>query len=308
MDKLPIVIGTTRYLPDFIKPDEARQRTPQHGTRFEVPSAVQDQLGLWVSGVGYSTANMGHSRNRVLGTYAAVLVRGGRMKFESGPSGRTVLEPGSLVWLFPDIRHDYVGADGPFSEQWLLFGGHTADAFRRHGVLSPTKPHVTFGSHPDIPRLFAQLHEVFFTGGPLSVPLASAILHQLIVTSHGLALGLSGGDGGEEADATIRKAVRMIEEEATTGVTPESLAARLHLGYSTLRRRFKQVTGYAVKEYILRVQLRRGKELLAFTRLPVEKVAAGAGFADPFYFSRLFKEREGVPPSVFRQHETREHG
>ena len=296
----------TRYWPDFVKPGAPSRRTPQHGARFEVPSAAQDQLGLWVSGVGYSTINAGHSRDRVLGTYAAVLLRGGRLDFVSGPSGRTVLEPGSLVWLFPDIMHGYLGAGGPFSEQWLLFGGHLADAFRRQGVLSPAKPHVTCGSNPDIPRLFSQLHEVFFAGGPLSVPLASAILHQLIVTSHGIALGLSGG--GEEADAAIREAVRIIEDEAAAGVTPESLAERLHVGYSTLRRRFKQVTGYAVKEYILRVQLRRGKDLLAFTRLPVEEVAAAAGFADPFYFSRLFKEREGVPPSVFREHQTREHG
>jgi transcriptional regulator GlxA family with amidase domain len=38
----------------------------------------------------------------------------------------------------------------------------------------------------------------------------------------------------------------------------------------------------------------------------VENVAAETGFNDAFYFSRLFKEREGLPPTAFREHQTRE--
>ncbi|MBI3829162.1 MAG: AraC family transcriptional regulator [Planctomycetes bacterium] len=294
----------TKFLPEFVKTTDARPLTPQHGARYEIPSAQQEQIGLWVSGVGYSVSNGGATMNRTLGTYAAVLVTGGRMFFESAPTGRHTVLAGTLFWLFPTIAHSYGGEGGAFAERWILFGGKVADDFERQGVLAPARCLVPFRENHEPARLVEHVQETFFKGGPLAVPLASALLHQLIVTMHGIATGFSGA--GENADPVVAQALAIVEKESTGGLLPETLAERLHVGYSTLRRRFKQQTGYAVKEYILRVQLRRAKELLAFTKMPVEQVAEATGFADPFYFSRLFREREGVPPSVFRTHQTRE--
>lgn len=292
------------YLPDFVQTTEPRPLTPNYGARYEVPSAGQDRLGLWVSGAGYSASNAGRTVNRTLGTYAAVLVTRGRMFFESAPTGRHTVHPGTLFWLFPTIPHSYGGDQTSFGERWILFGGSLAEEFERQGLLAPARCIVPFGENAEPARLFERLHEVFFSGGPQAVPLASAVLHELIVTTHGIATGF-GGVGGN-ADPVVAEAVRIVEKEAPGGLLPEAVAARLHVGYSTLRRRFKARTGYALKEYILRVQLRRAKELLAFTKLPVEQIAAAAGFADPYYFSRLFREREGIPPTIFRAHETRE--
>jgi len=40
--------------------------------------------------------------------------------------------------------------------------------------------------------------------------------------------------------------------------------------------------------------------LLLETDLPVSKIGVEVGYQDPFYFSRVFKELEGMPPSKFR--------
>jgi len=79
------------------------------------------------------------------------------------------------------------------------------------------------------------------------------------------------------------------------------LPRECHLGYSTFRRHFKQATGYSPKEYVLRVRLRAAKQLLAFTNQNVADVAAAVGFDDTFYFARLFRTKEGLSPTVFRQ-------
>ena len=71
--------------------------------------------------------------------------------------------------------------------------------------------------------------------------------------------------------------------------------------YSTLRRRFKAQTGSSIKEYTLRLQIRRAKELLAGTTLAVRAVAAEIGLENPLYFSRLFAQREGISPVAFRR-------
>ena len=68
---------TRTYLPEFVKVTEPRPLTRDHGARYELPSAAQDQSGLWVSGAGYSVRNAGKTEGRTLGTYAAVMVTSG---------------------------------------------------------------------------------------------------------------------------------------------------------------------------------------------------------------------------------------
>jgi AraC-like DNA-binding protein len=262
---------------------------------------------LWVHGAGYHRAQPPHPNwSRVLGHYAAVYVSRGEGWFSSEPSGRFDVRPGILFWLFPPIGHSYTPHDGStWTEQWVIFNGTMAAQFERQGYLTPSKPYVDVGDDPEIPRLFSRLEEIFHQSGPLAVPMASAITHELIVLVHGIETGLlSGGKG--RGDPVIAEALKIIERESSVGLDPDDLASRLHVGYSTLRRRFRQVTGYSVKEYILRVQLKKAKELLAFTGRTVEDIAGEAGFADPYYFSRLFKEREGIPPTAFRSAQARE--
>lgn len=282
-----------------------QQDAPLQQQRFEQPTAHQKELGLWVHAAGFDSATKPHPPwSRVLGEYAGVYVSRGRGWFESPPTGRLDVKTGTFFWLFPTVPHSYTPVDGTWAEQWFIFHGSMAEEFERQGYMIPSRPFVQVGEDQEIINLFSRLEKVFLSSGPLSMPLASAIAHELIVTVHGIATGFIGTSAGM-ADPTVAEAVRIIEQEALLGLQPDAIAARLHVGYSTLRRRFRQKTGYAIKEYILRVQLNRAKELLAFTRLSVEQVAAEVGFEDSFYFSRLFSEREGVPPSEFREHQSR---
>jgi AraC family transcriptional regulator, transcriptional activator of pobA len=43
---------------------------------------------------------------------------------------------------------------------------------------------------------------------------------------------------------------------------------------------------------------------LLHTRKPVKEVAAGLGFGDVLYFSRLFSRATGCSPTFFREFET----
>ncbi|HYF50840.1 MAG TPA: AraC family transcriptional regulator [Planctomycetota bacterium] len=289
---------------DLNTPEDDR---PVNRSRYEVPTHAHKEVGLWVHGAGYHRAQPPHPNwTRVLGHYAAVYVSRGDGWFSSAPSGRVAVRPGILFWLFPPVEHSYTPTPGTtWTEQWVIFNGTMAEQFERQGYLTPSKPYVDVGDDPEIPRLFSRLEEIFHESGPLAVPMASAITHELIVRVHGIETGLL-DMSKERGDPVIAQALKMIERESSRGLEPEQIASRLHVGYSTLRRRFRQVTGYSVKEYILRVQLKKAKELLAFTDQTVEEIAGVAGFADPYYFSRLFKEREGIPPTAFREAQTRE--
>lgn len=70
------------------------------------------------------------------------------------------------------------------------------------------------------------------------------------------------------------------------------------MGYSVnhFTRLFRQRTGTTPKQYLLTRRLAQARGLLA-EGLPVQQAARRCGFDDPLYFSRLFKQLFGVPPS-----------
>jgi transcriptional regulator GlxA family with amidase domain len=79
------------------------------------------------------------------------------------------------------------------------------------------------------------------------------------------------------------------------------LAKRAGLGARTFLRRFTQATGLNPGEYHQRLRIARGRELLEFTRDPVEKVAQASGYADAGGFRRTFKRVTGLSPAEYRR-------
>lgn len=67
-----------------------------------------------------------------------------------------------------------------------------------------------------------------------------------------------------------------------------------------LRRVFKKQQGVSPAGYVIRQRLQLAQELLlGGEQLTVSQVAAMAGFRDPLYFSRLFKQQLGLSPTEY---------
>lgn len=269
--------------------------------RYETPSSAHRALGLWVDAVGYQRPKRRDDQllERTWQYYCVLYISRGAGWFTSTPTGRIEVLTGSLLWLFPGISHGYGPVGGTWNEQWVTFSGPQADQYCQLGYIDPNRPVVEVGDDEEIAGIYRKLENIFTRGGPLAVSLATSLVHQLIVLNHARLSGLADATAG--GDRLVNDAVRIIEQEALKGLRPEDLAERLHASYPTLRRRFKQRTGFAVKEYMLNIQLRVARQLLAFTHKKVAEVADEAGFRDAFYFSRLFKERTGTSPREFRE-------
>jgi AraC-like DNA-binding protein len=81
----------------------------------------------------------------------------------------------------------------------------------------------------------------------------------------------------------------------------EALIRELAIGYSKFRKLFKRSTGKSPNQYHINLRLDKAKELLSTTNLNVTEVAYQLGFDSVFYFSRLFKKKNGVSPKSFRE-------
>lgn len=96
---------------------------------------------------------------------------------------------------------------------------------------------------------------------------------------------------------TVRQ---LIETSPQTITSVNELAEAFQVSRVTLFRCFKARYDISIKAFIDQVRFGRVEHLLKNTDLPVGEVARIAGYADPFYFSRAFKKRYGVPPGLWR--------
>ncbi len=101
-------------------------------------------------------------------------------------------------------------------------------------------------------------------------------------------------------DALVAKALRFIREHACDGIDVDDVARSAQAHRTTLKRRFEKLVGRSPKAEIMRLQLRRVKELLRETDFTLVRIADLAGFRHPEYMSALFKRKEGITPGQYR--------
>jgi LacI family transcriptional regulator len=103
------------------------------------------------------------------------------------------------------------------------------------------------------------------------------------------------------ADPGLSAAVRYLRAHACEGINVEDVLRQSpglsRRGFET---DFKRLFGHLPHEELVRTRLRRVKELLAQTDLPLHAIADRAGFRHAEYLSVVFKKREGIAPSEFR--------
>ena len=83
-------------------------------------------------------------------------------------------------------------------------------------------------------------------------------------------------------------------------VSIQEIAALLNSSESTLSKHFKKETGMSIGHYRELLIMDRARQLLAMGELSVGEIAEQLGFGDQFYFSKYFKQRQGMTPSAYK--------
>jgi LacI family transcriptional regulator len=102
-------------------------------------------------------------------------------------------------------------------------------------------------------------------------------------------------------DPVVAAVMRFIRENTGNGVCMQDVMKVSPISRSLLERRFRQCIGRSPQAEIRAVQIKRVKELLVNSELPLEKIAPLAGFQHPEYLSVVFKRVTGQTPGEFRK-------
>ena len=81
----------------------------------------------------------------------------------------------------------------------------------------------------------------------------------------------------------------------------DDLVSPTGLSRTSYYHELKQLTGLSPKELILNFRLKKAQMYLEKSDSTVAEIAYKTGFNDPVYFSRIFKQKTGLTPTLFRE-------
>jgi AraC-like DNA-binding protein len=259
------------------------------------PDADERALGLWIDRIG-THADQGTwlPGLRIIGLHALCAVVSGRGRLQFGDGRSCELATGDAWWLLPLDAANYGALPGTrWSHVSIVFGGPLADALAAR--LRPAEALLS-GRAAAVRQAWSGLAALHGAAG------AAAAAQRLAAVA---ALAGMLAEGGAAPDQRLGAALVQLADHGPGALDSAMLARRVGLSPSQLRRLFARHCGCSPVEWLMRCRLQRAAELLAQTALPVQAVAAEAGFDDPFWFSRLFRRELGVSPRTWRNQRSR---
>lgn len=269
---------------------------PSH---YLTPTATHRRLGLVCLGTGAQEGQVRPVRDRVLASYAAVLITSGSGSLRSGadPSDFAIEAP-AVFFLVPGIRHSYAASENGWRERWVLFEGPATEAYVELGYLPRESPVLPLADPLPARRLFDRLLRACRPERPGAEVESAALVHQLLLTLSRCRIARHGGRTHETVLSELRS-------RACSPASVTEHARRLGLSVTGLRTAVRRGAGCNPKEFLLRARLNEAKLLLAEARVPITQVARMVGYEDPAYFSRIFTRRVGSTPREFRRQQAR---
>ncbi len=206
---------------------------------------------------------------------------------------------GDMLILFPGEWHSYYPEkETGWKEYGIGFIGAVASNLLSNGFISPTKPIL----HPGVREEIIRLYDVALTVASEQKPLYQQLLFSLVnlIIGYTCFFDKNGSMYSTYMEKKINQAKLLISDNLRT-VSPEFLAAKLDLGYTTFRKKFKECTGFPPAKYILEIRIMKAKDLLTNTYMTVNEIAYNLGFDNIDYFYVVFKSKTGMTPIAYRK-------
>jgi signal transduction histidine kinase/DNA-binding LacI/PurR family transcriptional regulator/AraC-like DNA-binding protein len=106
---------------------------------------------------------------------------------------------------------------------------------------------------------------------------------------------------GSDAQQLVRQAMAHIHTTYAEAISCADIAQHVNVSQDHLIRCFKREVGVTPLTYLNRWRIKQARTLLETGNRSVTEIALDTGFSSQAYFSRVFKEEMGIPPSAYRR-------
>ncbi|MBQ0027711.1 MAG: AraC family transcriptional regulator [Lachnospiraceae bacterium] len=98
----------------------------------------------------------------------------------------------------------------------------------------------------------------------------------------------------------IKKAIDYIENNFSKDISLDEISQELNLSSYYFSKLFKEEKGEGFVEYLNSRRISEAKELMKNQEKSIKEISNECGYADPNYFSRIFKKYTGMTPTEYR--------
>ena len=102
------------------------------------------------------------------------------------------------------------------------------------------------------------------------------------------------------ADGVVNRCQEWAAHNYRTNSPVTAMIALSGLPARSFMRRFSDATGMTPLDYVHALRLEEAKQMLETDDTPVEAIANEVGYQDPSFFSRLFRRKVGLTPTLYR--------
>ena len=214
--------------------------------------------------------------------------------------GKFSVKQGSVLFTFPGVWHRYKPlTEIGWTENYIGFEGKIAWELFNHPRLTPKQPVLQIGIKEELLDTYLKIFDLVEKEQPGFQQIASGMVMKLL--GYIISFDKQRGFAGKRIAKVIEEARFMIRQNVETEIDLEKMAEQLNIGYSYFRQMFKKYTGVSPGQYHLQLRIIRAKELLISTDKSIKEISYDLGFQSIYYFSNMFKKKEGMNPSSFRK-------
>ena len=282
--------------------------------KYVSASAEDKEWGLHLNVSGVATINKntnyppsGHpsgyrfnyQQGRILQEYQLNYITEGFGIFENR-YGSFKIVPGTLIIVFPGEWHRYrpLKKTG-WKEHFIGFNGTLVPTILNPEVFKKDYPIINVDFRTDLIDTFYQILENAINEKvgyqQICTGLCITYIGQIISTKKNKLFE------GKEIEKKIQQSCLIMRESLNNNINAEQIAQELNIGYSYFRRMFKKYTGISPIQYHLQLRLKKAENMLSNTSKPIKEIAFELGFQSIYYFSRLFKQKNGMNPTEMRK-------
>lgn len=228
--------------------------------------------------------------SQVAGQVSVHIIRQGHGKFITD-FGEFNGGPGDVFVFFAGQSYHYFDdpAD-PWRYVWIGLAGSNVEALLARLGFGVNTPHRHGDNQLILATFERHFHHFSQSGNAFT---ATAAAWEL--------LGLLTPQTAAPETVMADKIKQFIDQSVYSYPRLSDLAGAFHLSRSQIYRIFRQKYQMSVEAYILASKLERGRKMLAGTDWPLEKIALTLDFCDRRHFNKVFRQKYGVSPAVYRQ-------
>ena len=206
------------------------------------------------------------------------------------------VRPGDIFVAFPD-RMQYVSSSDPAWEyRWVGFTGSEAAALLHKMGFTESNPVLHISSSEEIGQHFLRIYSL--RGSRLSDSMAMTGALYILFSELYKCLDC---DHDIQPDI-MQRALDYIDGHWQKNLEITDICRAVNVSRSWLYRQFMKNVGESPIQYVMHERLNHSCYYLRNSGLTVSEIAAACGFADPLYYSRMFKKQFGIPPTGYRNH------